>query len=89
MARYDIQVFLNVPFDKRYKKLLDALVFAVSDCGLVARCALEKDDGGQVRVEKLYDIIRESRAWGVPRSAAIWWRYTTTEILLDPRPRPF
>jgi len=61
MARYDIQVFLNVPFDKRYKKLLDALVFAVSDCGLVARCALEKDDGGQVRVEKLYDIIRESR----------------------------
>jgi hypothetical protein len=61
MAQYDIQVFLNVPFDKRYRKLLDALVFAVSDCGLVARCALEKDDGGQVRVEKLYDIIRDSR----------------------------
>jgi hypothetical protein len=61
MAHYDIQVFLNVPFDKRYRKLLDALVFAVCDSGLVARCALEKDDGGQVRVEKLYDIIRDSR----------------------------
>ena len=60
MAQHDRQVFLNVPFDKRYKKLLDALVFAVQDCGLVARCALEKDDGGQVRVEKLYDIIRDS-----------------------------
>ena len=61
MARYDRQVFLNVPFDKRYKKLLHALVFAVHECGLVARCALEKDDGGQVRVDKLYNIIRDSR----------------------------
>lgn len=61
MAQYDRQVFLNVPFDKRYRKLFDALVFAVHDCGLVARCALEKDDGGQVRVDKLSDIIRDSR----------------------------
>jgi len=61
MGQHDRQVFLNVPFDIRYKKLLDALVFAVHDCGLVARCALEKDDGGQVRVDKLYHIIRDSR----------------------------
>jgi hypothetical protein len=61
MAQYDYQVFLNVPFDNRYRKLLHALIFAVQDCGLVARCALEKDDGGQVRVDKLYDIIRDCR----------------------------
>jgi hypothetical protein len=57
MASYDQQVFLNVPFDKRYQKLLDVLIFAVHDCGLIARCALEQDDGGDVRVEKLYSII--------------------------------
>lgn len=52
-------VFINVPFDRRYKKLLGALVFAVHHCGLVARCSLEFEDGAQVRVDKLYTIIRE------------------------------
>lgn len=61
MAQYGLQVFLNVPFDNRYKKLLHALVFAVHDCGLVARCALEREDSAEQRVEKLYDIIRSSR----------------------------
>ncbi len=45
MPDYDRQVFLNVPFDARYLKLLRALVFSVHACGLTARCALEKDDG--------------------------------------------
>lgn len=61
MPRYADQVFLNVPFDARYTKLLQALVFAVHDCGLIARCALEKEDGGQVRVDKLYRTIRDCR----------------------------
>lgn len=59
MARRSEGVFINVPFDRRYKKLLDALVFAVHDCGFVARGAREAEDGSQVRVEKLYEIIRE------------------------------
>jgi len=45
-------VFINVPFDRRYKKLFDALVFAVHDCGLLARGAREEDDSSQVRFEK-------------------------------------
>lgn len=61
MAPYSRQVFLNVPFDNRYKKLLDALVFAVHDCGLVARCALEEDNSGEVRFEKIYRIIADCR----------------------------
>jgi hypothetical protein len=60
MAEARQQVFLNVPFDTRYRKLLHALVFAVHECGLVARCASERDDSAEVRVEKLYAIIRES-----------------------------
>lgn len=54
-------VFINVPFDARYKKLFDALVFAVHDCGFIARGAREQDDSSQVRLGKLFDIIGECR----------------------------
>jgi len=40
---------------------LDALVFAVHDCGLKARCALEEEDGGQVRLEKIFKIVQSCR----------------------------
>lgn len=52
-------VFLNVPFDRQYGRLSDALVFAVHDCGLIARCALETDDGSQIRFDKICAIIAE------------------------------
>lgn len=58
---YDRQVFVNVPFDTRYRKLLHALVFVLHDCRLIARCALEADDGGTVRLEKIYGIIKDCR----------------------------
>lgn len=61
MPGYDDRVFINVPFDPRYKKLFDALVFAVHDCGFLARCALESDDGSRVRLDKRYAIIAECR----------------------------
>ena len=50
-------VFLNIPFDRRYEPLRRALVFTVHDCGLIARCALEVDNSGQVRAEKIYELI--------------------------------
>jgi len=53
------RVFLNVPFDRSYKALFEALVFAVHDCGYFARCALEGDDGSVVRLNKIFDIIAE------------------------------
>ena len=58
---YSDRVFLNVPFDPRYQKLFDALVFTVHDCGFVARCARESEDSSVVRVGKLYDIIERCR----------------------------
>jgi hypothetical protein len=61
MTAYEGSVFLNVPFDKRYSRLSDALVFAVYDCGFVARSALEVEDSGKVRVEKILDIIEQSK----------------------------
>ena len=64
MPPYSRQVFFNVPFDPRYKKLFRALVFAVHDSGFAARCALERSDSGQIRLDKLYELI-ESCEFGV------------------------
>lgn len=63
MARqkYNENVFINCPFDAIYKPLFNAIVFAVYDCGFVARCALEEDDGSQIRVQKIYEIISKCR----------------------------
>ncbi len=41
--------------------MLDALVFVVHDCGFQARCALEIDDSGCVRIENIVELIRECR----------------------------
>lgn len=77
---YADQVFINCPFDGEYRPIFEALVFAVHDCGFVARCALELEDGSQVRIDKIERIIAECRlgihdisrteldaAWGLPR----------------------
>ena len=60
-SHYNDNVFLNCPFNSAYKQLFDALVFAVHDCGFIARCALEEEDGSQVRIDKIYDIIADCR----------------------------
>ena len=59
--QYKDNVFFNCPFDAKYKPLFEATVFAVYDCGFVARCALEEDDGSQIRVQKIYSIISKCR----------------------------
>lgn len=59
--RYADNVFVNCPFDTDYKPIFDAIVFAVFDCGYVARCALEIDDASQVRIDKIARIIAESK----------------------------
>ena len=58
---YNDNVFINCPFDSAYKHLFDAMVFAVHDCGFIARCALEEDDASQVRIDKIYNIITDCR----------------------------
>jgi hypothetical protein len=61
MTAYEVSVFLNVPFDRKYSRLSAALIFAVYDCGFVARSALEVEDSGKVRVEKILEIIEQSK----------------------------
>src|SRR3954453_16452915 len=60
-AGYERSVFVNCPFDNEYRHLFEAIVFAVHDCGYAARCALEVDDGSEVRIEKVARIIGDCR----------------------------
>lgn len=61
IVSYDDSVFINCPFDADYQAIFRALVFTVHDCGFLARCALEVDDSGEVRISKINRIIRECR----------------------------
>src|SRR2546428_8279525 len=59
--RYADSVFINCPFDDEYRPLLDAVVFAILDCGFVPRCALEVSDSGIVRLDRLVQLITASK----------------------------
>lgn len=50
-------VFINCPFDDPYQPLFRAIVFAIHDCGFIARSALEVSDSGEVRIQKILRII--------------------------------
>ncbi|MFT5366059.1 MAG: hypothetical protein ACI8V2_001001 [Candidatus Latescibacterota bacterium] len=60
-SHYNYNVFINCPFDKDYVDLFHSIVFAVQDCGFVARCALERGDSGETRIEKILRIISECK----------------------------
>ncbi len=60
-ASYSSNVFINCPFDDDYLELRNALIFAVYDCGFIPRCALEEDNGGNVRFEKIQNLISECK----------------------------
>jgi hypothetical protein len=59
--RFDRSLFVNCPFDPEYLPLLQGLIFTILECGLEPRLALEDADSGQVRVQKIRDLIRSCR----------------------------
>lgn len=61
MHSYDLDVFINCPFDDGYSELFDAILFAVYSCGFRPRCALEVEDSSDIRIRKIEKIIEECR----------------------------
>jgi len=57
--RYSDSVFINCPFDKRYKPIFEAIVFAIHDCGFIPRCALEIE--GVDRLFKIMNLISDCK----------------------------
>lgn len=54
-------VFINCPFSKDYHEFFQAIVYVVVRSGFTPRCARESDDAGELRFDKICNIIRESR----------------------------
>src|SRR5438445_1916741 len=50
-------VFINCPFDPSYRRLFEAIVFAVKALDFEPRCALERDTGTQERLKKIIEMI--------------------------------
>ncbi len=60
-SAYNNRVFINCPFDDEYLPVLRAIIFAVHACGCHARCALEVQDAGEVRMMKIFRLIESCR----------------------------
>jgi hypothetical protein len=58
---YAGSVFINCPFDSDYQPLFHAIVFAILDAGFTPRSALELDDGLEVRIDKILNIISDCK----------------------------
>lgn len=60
-AEYTENVFINCPFDNTFKPIFEAIVFSIFDCGFIPRCALEEDNGAEIRISKIHRIIEECK----------------------------
>lgn len=54
-------VFINCPFDEEYEPILQAVLFCVVYLGLVPRIATERSDAGESRLEKIRELVENSK----------------------------
>lgn len=58
---FDRSVFINCPFDKDFEPIMQAMLFCVVYLGFRPRIARERSDAAEVRIEKIIELIKESR----------------------------
>lgn len=61
---YDHSVFINCPFDEDFAPVLQGVVFVVALLGFRPRIATERSDSGETRLDKIRELIAESR-WSI------------------------
>ncbi len=54
-------VFINCPFDEEYKEILHPIIYCLVRFGLEPRIASERNDSGEFRLEKIWQLIRSSK----------------------------
>ena len=59
-AALNAQVFINCPFDEAYRPCFEAILFSLVISFYEPRCALEANDAGDIRYDKLCRLIAES-----------------------------
>jgi hypothetical protein len=58
---FEENVFVNCPFDQEFYSLLRPLLFTIIYAGLNPRLALERMDSGETRIQKIIELIRDSK----------------------------
>ncbi|MCC6921088.1 MAG: hypothetical protein IT548_17985 [Alphaproteobacteria bacterium] len=58
---YERRVFINCPFDSKFNRKFQAIIFTVIDCGFDPHCALEIDDGAAIRLKKIMKLVAECK----------------------------
>lgn len=58
---FERNVFVNCPFDTEFYTVLRPLLFTIIYLQLIPRIALERLDSGEVRIQKIIDLIYESK----------------------------
>ncbi|ETR65194.1 MAG: hypothetical protein OMM_06111 [Candidatus Magnetoglobus multicellularis str. Araruama] len=54
-------VFINCPFDDDFRQILIGIVFTVMYFGFKPRLSLERSDSAESRIDKIIDLILESK----------------------------
>lgn len=58
---FERNVFVNCPFDDKFLSLLRPLLFTVYYLGFTPRIALERLDSAEIRIEKIIELIEDSK----------------------------
>ncbi|WP_017326095.1 hypothetical protein [Synechococcus sp. PCC 7336] len=58
---FERNVFVNCPFDDKFRPLLRPLLFTIYYLGFTPRIALERLNSAEVRIEKIIGLIEESK----------------------------
>src|SRR5438309_973882 len=61
LPSFDRGLFINCPLDDEYLPLLRPLLFTVVALRLEPRLAIGRSDAGETRIQKIMDLIRQSR----------------------------
>lgn len=59
-STYSQSVFVNCPYDPKYEKIYNAIVFTICDCGFIPRSA-EEAANNAYRLNRILEIISESK----------------------------
>jgi hypothetical protein len=60
-VNYSRTIFINCPFDEEYQELFESIIFAILSCGFIPRCAKENINSDEIRINKIINIIKESK----------------------------
>jgi hypothetical protein len=58
---FETNVFINCPFDEKYRPILRAILFCIYYLGFQPRIAVERLNGAEARIEKLIELIEGSK----------------------------